>query len=67
MPAFTLVDETGVRYGTSTVQPKGLDTVGPGMTHLACLVFQVPEDHHYRLEVSGFWANEKALIEIVPQ
>ncbi len=73
VPEFKLIDENNAEYGT-TDKAWGMDgSVGlfqdlnPGVAKRGFVVFDVPQNHKYKLKVSGgYWANDEALIDLAP-
>ncbi len=71
---FKLVDENGAEYKTTS---KGwavegsigvLDSLNPGVQKQGTLIFDVPQNHRYKLKVSGgYWSGEDTLIKITPK
>jgi hypothetical protein len=74
VPPFELVDENNAQYETSS-KAWAVDNVlgvmeslNPGVSKQGRLVFDVPDNHQYRLKVSGgYWSSENALIEITTE
>ncbi|HYJ89963.1 MAG TPA: DUF4352 domain-containing protein [Pyrinomonadaceae bacterium] len=73
VPEFKLIDENNAEYGT-TDKAWGMDgSVGlfqdlnPGVAKRGFVVFDVPQNHKYKLKVSGgYWATDEALIDLAP-
>ena len=73
VPPFKLVDEDGAEYdssagGTMIKNPIGvLQSLNPSVTKQDLVVFDVPQNHQYRLKVSGgYWSAEDGFIRIDP-
>ena len=73
VPPFKLVDENGSEYesaseGTMIENAFGvLETLNSSVTKQGLIVFDVPQNHQYRLKVSGgYWSTEDGFIRIVP-
>jgi len=73
VPPFKLVDENGAEYessgeGTMIENAIGvLESLNPSVTKQGLVVFDVPQNHQYRLKVSGgYWSSEDGFIRIVP-
>lgn len=73
VPPFKLIDENGAEYeaaaeGMMIENAIGvLETLNPSVTKQGLVVFDVPQNHRYRLKVSGgYWSGEDAFIQIVP-
>ncbi len=70
IPPFYLIDENGSEYGTDNVWgiKDSFDTfhdLNPEVSTSGVIVFDVPKDHTYKLQVSGgYWSSEYALINI---
>ena len=74
IPPFKLIDENGAEYETSS---KGwavkdslglLESLNPDVSKQGILIFDVPKNHDYKLEVSGgYWSSEDAFIKINPK
>jgi Domain of unknown function (DUF4352) len=68
IPPFKLIDESGATYEESVdrIGLKGgllLKKLNPGVSTKATLLFDVPPNHHYKLQVDGgYWSNDKALV-----
>lgn len=73
VPEFKLVDENNAEYGT-TDKAWGLEgSVGlfqdlnPGVSKRGLVIFDVPQNHKYKLKVSGgYWATDEAIIDLAP-
>ena len=73
VPEFKLVDENNAEYG-ATDKAWGLEgSVGvfqdlnPGVSKRGFVIFDVPQNHKYKLKVSGgYWATDEALIDLAP-
>jgi hypothetical protein len=73
IPDFKLTDENNAEYGT-TDKAFGLEgSVGllqdlnPGVSKRAFVVFDVPQNHKYKLKVSGgYWSTDETLIDLAP-
>ena len=73
VPEFKLVDENNAEYGT-TDKAWGLEgSVGlfqdlnPGVSKRGLVIFDVPQNHKYKLKVSGgYWATDEAMIDLAP-
>jgi hypothetical protein len=74
IPSFKLVDENGAEYETTS---KGwavegsigvLDSLNPGVEKQGTIIFDVPQNHNYKLKVSGgYWSGENAFVKITPK
>jgi len=73
IPLFKLIDENGAEYEVCT---KGLgdqyidvfDSLNPSVTKRGYIVFDVPTNHKYKLNVSGgYWSGGNALIVLSPK
>ena len=74
IPPFKLIDENGAEYETDS---KGwavegslgiLDSLNPEVKKQGFIVFDVPQNHSYKLKVSGgYWSGKTGLIEISPK
>lgn len=71
IPPFKLIDENGAEYETTSkaFAVEGalgmLDSLNPGVEKRGFIVFDVPKDHTYKLEISGgYWSGEKTFVEI---
>jgi hypothetical protein len=76
VPPFQLIDENGAEYDSSS---KGLffpDSIGPlydlnpGVQKRGSVVFDVPQNHQYKLKVSGEWgapSRDATFINITPR
>jgi len=73
VPPFKLIDENGAEYDTSQKAWAGEGSIGlltslnPGVAKRAYVIFDVPTNHKYKLNVSGgFLSAAKALVELNP-
>ena len=73
IPPFKLIDENGAEYDqdSSAWVIDGslgiLTDLNPSVSKQGFVVFDVPKERTYRLQVDGgYWSAESALIEIVP-
>lgn len=73
IPPFKLIDEAGAEYETTSKgwAVKGvigaLDSLNPGVKKQGIILFDVPQNHKYKLKVSGgYWSGNSALITISP-
>uniref|UniRef100_A0A6M3J1D6 Uncharacterized protein n=1 Tax=viral metagenome TaxID=1070528 RepID=A0A6M3J1D6_9ZZZZ len=74
IPPFKLVDENGAEYETTS---KGwavegsigvLASLNPGVEKKGTIVFDVPQSHSYKLNLSGgYWSGEDAFVTIAPK
>lgn len=74
IPPFKLIDENGAEYDASSNgwAIEGsigvLDSLNPGVTKEGFVVFDVPQNHTYKMKISGgYWSTEEAFIEIVDE
>lgn len=74
IPPFKLIDENGSEYDSSNKAWRVKDSMGlleelnPSVEKRGIIVFDVPQQHRYKLNVSGgFWSGEKAFIELTPK
>jgi hypothetical protein len=73
VPPFSLVDENGAEYEASS---RGwaiegsigmLESLNPSVGKQGFIVFDVPQDHSYRLKLSGgYWSLEDAYVQLSP-
>ena len=73
IPPFKLVDDQGAEYEADA---RGfllsgsiglLESLNPSVGRLGFVVFDVPPDKNYRLELSGgFWSKESAFVKLEP-
>ena len=73
IPPFKLVDENGAEYGTTSKawavdgSIGVLESLNPSVQKRGFIVFDVPTNHEYRLNVSGgYWSAEDAFITLDP-
>jgi len=73
IPPFKLIDENGAEYDSSNKAWRVKDSIGvveelnPSVEKKGVVVFDVPQNHRYKLKVSGgFWSKDNALIELFP-
>jgi len=74
IPPFALVDENGAEYETSS---KGwalddvissLDSLNPGVKKQGIVIFDVPQNHTYKLKLSGgYWSSKNAYVNLNPK
>jgi hypothetical protein len=71
VPEFKLIDENNAEYGTTDKAWGSEGSVGlfqdlnPGVAKRGFVVFDVPQNHKYKLKVSGgYWATDEALIDL---
>lgn len=74
IPPFELVDENGAEYEASS---KGwalegtigvLDSLNPGVDKRGTIIFDVPQNHQYKLKVSGgYWSGDDAFVKLKPK
>lgn len=74
IPPFQLIDENGAEYDTTS---KGwavegsiglFDSLNPGVKKQGTIVFDVPQNHNYKLKLSGgYWSGEDAFVNITPK
>jgi len=74
IPPFSLIDENGAEHETSNKSwylgniITSLDRLNPSVTKYGCIVFDVPENHQYKLKISGgFWSKDVAAIVLSPK
>jgi hypothetical protein len=74
IPPFMLIDENGSQYETSNMSwsVEGsiglLDSLNPGVHKQGVIIFDVPQNHIYKLKVSGgYWSAQDALIQLTPK
>jgi hypothetical protein len=73
VPEFKLIDENNAEYGT-TDKAWGMEgSVGvfqdlnPGVSKRGFVVFDVPQNHKYKLRVSGgYWSTDETTIDLSP-
>jgi hypothetical protein len=73
VPEFKLIDENNAEYGT-TDKAWGvegsvgiLQDLNPGVSKRAFVIFDVPQNHKYKLKVSGgYWSSDVALVDLTP-
>jgi hypothetical protein len=70
---FKLIDENGAEYDSSSKAWRVKNAIGmveelnPSVEKTGIIVFDVPDNHRYRLKVSGgFWSKDYALINLFP-
>ena len=73
VPPFKLVDENGAEYESSAEGTmienaiSVLQSLNPSVTKQGLVVFDVPQNHQYRLKVSGgYWSTQDGFIRIDP-
>jgi len=73
VPPFELVDENGAEYESSAEAMMienafgVLVSLNPSVMKAGVVVFDVPQNHQYRLKVSGgYWSAEDGFIRIIP-
>ncbi len=73
IPPFKLIDENGAEYDSSSKVWRVKDAIGlveelnPSVEKRGIIVFDVPNNHRYKLKVSGgFWSKDYALIDLFP-
>lgn len=71
IPPFHLIDENGKKYDTTSDSVylncdfDFLHQLNPEVSTEGCIVFDVPSNHNYWLEISGgYWSTQDALVEI---
>lgn len=71
---FKLIDENGSEYETTSkawaVQNAlgTLTSLNPSVEKKGVIVFDIPTEHKYKLQVSGgYWSTEKALVQLSPE
>ena len=71
VPPFHLVDESGSTYDESAdrmflpEEAMLIQDLNPNVTKQAALVFDVPPDHHYSLNVSGgYWSSSDEKVKL---
>lgn len=75
IPPFKLIDENGAEYETSSKSEilvkeaiKIMDTLNPDVQKHGYIVFDIPQNHKYKLKISGgIWSGKSALIELSPK
>jgi len=74
IPPFKLIDENNYEYQTTSKSyiidnDIGLlDSLNPGVQKQGYIAFDVPQNHTYRLKVSGgYWSSDYALIALNPR
>ncbi len=73
IPPFKLLDDAGREYDSDSRALMRDDCIGlltdlnPDVSKRGFVVFDVPKDRTYRLQVDGgYWSAESALVELVP-
>jgi hypothetical protein len=73
VPEFKLVDENNAEYGTTDKAwgTEGsipvLQDLNPGVSKRGFVIFDVPQNHKYKLKVSGgYWATDETTIDLSP-
>jgi len=73
VPPFQLIDENGAEYETSSKGWAFNDVIGvlerlnPGVLKEGFIIFDIPQNHKYKLKVSGgYWSDDYALIKLSP-
>lgn len=74
VPPLTLIDENGAEYETSShrfcvEEAIGfLESLNPSVSTQGLIVFDVPRDRNYRLQLSGgYWSTEDAYVHLAPK
>lgn len=74
IPPFKLIDENSAEYDSSNKAWRVKDSImmleelNPSVEKRGVIVFDVPQQHRYKLNASGgFWSGEKAFIELTPK
>jgi hypothetical protein len=74
VPPFTLIDEIGQEYEASSnawaVQGSIgiLDSLNPSVSKQGFVVFDVPQQHKYRIKLSGgYWSLQDAYVQLTPK
>ena len=73
IPDFKLKDENNAEYGTSDKAWALEGSVGllqdlnPGVSKRGFVIFDVPQNHKYKLKVSdGYWSTDETTIDLSP-